>query len=235
MKISGMRSLCPPPGKMVLALLAAFAAVSCSSTDNTTATASAIAVFSGNTQTGVVGTSLSAPLIVKVTDQNGNAVSGVTVTFSASGGSTLSSTTATTDASGYAQSDLTIGTTAGPDTVTATATGVATPATFTLTADAGAAASIVALSGDNQSGAVGVELAEPLVAEVKDQYGNDVSGATVDWTTSAGVLTGATQSTTNATGQAQTTLQLPVTAGAVTVTATLDGTAIAIVFTETAM
>ncbi|MGH7581996.1 MAG: Ig-like domain-containing protein [Gemmatimonadales bacterium] len=234
-----MRSLGPPVGKTTLALFAAaaVAAVSCSSNnaENNPPTASAVAVVSGSAQVGQVGSSLSAPLIVKVTDQNGNPISGVTVTFSASGGSTLSTTTETTDASGIAESNLTIGTTAGPDTVTAMVSGVSTPAIFTLTANAGAAASIAVVAGNNQSGTAGTALSEPLVVEVKDQYDNDVSGATVDWTTSAGLLTGETQSTTGVNGQAQTMLQLPATAGAVTVTATLHSTDITAVFTETAM
>jgi hypothetical protein len=42
------------------------------------------------------------------------------------------------------------------------------------------------ISGDNQSAPVDSELPEPLVVRVVDQYGNGVSGVTVEWRTCAG-------------------------------------------------
>src|ERR1700710_892771 len=89
--------------RVAVALLAAplfVAACSNDSTSNTTPTATGIGIVAGSAQSGTFGTALTNPLQVHVTDQNGNAMSGVLVTFTASGGATLGSTTATTDASG---------------------------------------------------------------------------------------------------------------------------------------
>lgn len=85
--------------------------------------ASAIGTFSGSGQFGAPGSTLSAPLVVRVTDAGGNVKPGVAVTFAvASGGGSLSSTTATTNASGLATSgSWTLGAGQCGQTVTATA------------------------------------------------------------------------------------------------------------------
>lgn len=232
-----LRRTIPGPRHFLPAMLAASAVLAaCSSNDNTTTlTASAVGVISGNAQTAAAGGTLALPLVVKVTDQNGAAMSGVTVNFTASGGASLRSATATTDASGQATDSVTIiGNVAGADTVTASVSGVTTSAIFTYTATAGAAAAVTVVSGNNQSATAGTALAASMVVKVTDQFGNPVSGATVDWTTTGGLLTSA-QTTTDATGQTSAGLTLPALPGAATVTATLDGTATATTFTETAM
>lgn len=195
----------------------------------------AIAVTSGNTQVAVAGAAgLSAPMVVTVTDQNGNPVSNATVTFTASSGATLTVPTAVTGVSGTATDSITlVGTTAGTDTVTASVAGVATNAVFTYTVNAGAASAISVTSGNNQTGGVGTALTAPMVVKVVDAHGNPVSGATVNWTTTGGVLGGLAATMTDNTGTAQNTLTLPGTAGAVTVTAALQGTAATATFTET--
>lgn len=93
---------------------------------------------SGDNQSGEVGTEVEAAPSVLVTDANGNPVAGVEVTFVVvSGGGTVSPAGAiTTDAGGIAAlSGWTLGTTAGQNTVTATAAGLTGKAvTFTATA-----------------------------------------------------------------------------------------------------
>ena len=91
----------------------------------------AVAIFSGDGQTVVSG-SATQPLVVRATDQFGNAVANATITWTATGGGTLSATSSMTDASGFAQVILTTGVNAGSYTVTATGTG-GTPVTFTVT------------------------------------------------------------------------------------------------------
>jgi adhesin/invasin len=202
----------------------------------TAATPSVLAIVSGNTQTGVVGTGLTLPLVVKVTGQNGAGVSGVTVTFAATGGASLQSPSAVTDASGQATDSLTLlGTTAGSDTVTATVNGIATPVIFSFVANAGPAAMLAVVSGNNQSAAAGTALTAPLIIKVTDQFGNAVPNANIAWTTTAGTFVGTPQAVTDSTGQAQASLMLPAVAGVATVTATLQGTATVATFTETAM
>ena len=235
-----MRARIARPRHFVSAILAVGSFVAgCSSNDNTstTLTASAIGVVSGNAQVGVVGTGLAVPFVVHVTDQNGAAMSGVTVNFVATGGATLLAASATSDANGQATDSLTqLGTVAGADTVTASVSGVTPSAIFSITANAGAPAAVIIVSGNDQSATAGTTLAAALVVKVTDAFGNAVANAPIDWSTSAGVLTGAsTELTTDITGSVQDVLVLPALTGAVTVTATIHGTATAATFTETAM
>jgi Big-like domain-containing protein len=213
------------------------ALMGCSNDDDNTGAgaAASVSVVSGNTQTGVVATAVTNPVMVQVKDANGNPVSGATVTFAVTGSATLGNTTVQTDASGNASTTVMLGNTSGNVVVTASVAGVTTPATFNLTATPDVAASLVVVSGNNQSGSVGVALANPMVVRVNDQYGNAVSGASVDWTTTGGTLSGTTQEVTTADGTASIGLELPATAGDVTTTATLHGTANTATFTSTAM
>lgn len=98
-------------------------------------------------------------------------------------------------------------------------------------------------AGNNQSGAAGTALSQPLTVTLSPgQSGGAANGAGILFTTSAGTLSnGATTgtsviATTNSSGTASVTLTLPSNAGAVTVTAqdqfALGGTSVT--FTETA-
>jgi adhesin/invasin len=102
-----------------------------------------LAIVSGNNQTGSHGFNLDKPLLVLVTDAQGQPVAGFPVVFTVvSGGGTLSVTNATTDATGEARTVLQLGQQPGTNTVSATATDPTTgrmltgsPLTFTETAD----------------------------------------------------------------------------------------------------
>ena len=99
--------------------------------------ATSIVHISGNNQIDTVGTTLSTHYVVEVRDQNGDALSGITVAFAVTaGGGSLSASSVTTDSSGQAESTLTLGSTTGTNTVTATASGITAPVTFTATATA---------------------------------------------------------------------------------------------------
>ncbi|MES2124412.1 MAG: Ig-like domain-containing protein [Gemmatimonadota bacterium] len=215
-------------------LVAAALTLGACSDDSTGANVAAnVTIASGSSQSGIVGAALAAPLVVKVTDEDGDPVSGATVSFTTSSNGTLGSSTATTDAQGMAQTTFVLGPAAGSQTVTASVNGVSTPVTFSFTAMVSTASAISIVGGNNQSGAVGTPLAAALVVKVSDLLGNGVADATVNWSTTAGTL-GSTTTTTNASGQAQTTLTLPATAGTATVTATLAGTSTTATFTATA-
>ena len=195
---------------------------------------------SGNGQTGTVGSALSTPFTVKVTDASGNPVSGITVTFAVTaGGGTLSATVVSSNASGLASTTLTLGATAGTNTVTASSGTLAgSPVSFTATAVVSSTATnLVSVSGNGQSGTVGQALATPFTVKVTDASGNPVSGTTVNFAVTAG---GGTLSSTvvssNASGLASSTLTLGATPGANTVTAssgTLAGSPVA--FSATAV
>ena len=80
------------------------------------------------------------------------------------------------------------------------------------------------ISGDGQQGAPGATLAQPLVVEVRDQYGDPLADAAVTFavTTGGGTLSVET-TTTDDNGRAGTTLTLGPKLGPNTVTATVAG------------
>lgn len=85
--------------------------------------ATGIQPVSGGGQTTLVNTPFASPLVVRVVDATGKPVSGVMVTFSATGNATVGNPTATTDSSGQAQTTVIAGLNAGNITVTASAAG----------------------------------------------------------------------------------------------------------------
>jgi hypothetical protein len=102
--------------------------------------AAAIAAVSGSGQSAGTNTAFANPLVAKVTDQSGNAIRGVSVTFTApaSGPSGTfagnQTTVVITDSSGLATSvQFTANGAAGTYAVTAGVTGVTGTASFTLT------------------------------------------------------------------------------------------------------
>lgn len=95
----------------------------------------ALAKVAGDAQAAIIGTSLPIAPSTRLTDANGNAIAGATVTFAvALGGGSVTGAAQATDASGVARvGSWTLGTAAGPNTLTAAASGVAT-LTFNATA-----------------------------------------------------------------------------------------------------
>jgi hypothetical protein len=96
--------------------------------------ATALAIVSGNAQSGTVSRPLPSVLTVRVTASDGLGVAGVTVTFAATGGGGSIGTSAVTGSDGTAQTSWTLGPNAGSQTATATAAGVATGVSFSATA-----------------------------------------------------------------------------------------------------
>ena len=87
------------------------------------------------------------------------------------------------------------------------------------------------ISGDGQQGSVGQPLANPFVVEVQDQNGNPLAGTAVTFAVTAGGGTlRATTPTTDANGQAQTTLTLGDTPGTNTVEVTVEGVSETVTF-----
>ena len=213
--------------------------ISTTITFTATATAEALVAttlvrLSGNAQTGTVGKELDNPFVAEVQDQNGDALSGVTVTFAVTiGGGSISASSVTTDANGQASTTLTLGSAAGSNRVVATATGVTATRNFNATAEATVATTIVSISGNNRTATVSTTLSTPFVVEVRDQDGDALSGVTVAFAvTAGGGSLSAASVTTNASGRAESTLTLGSTVGTNTVTATVSGIT-AITFTAT--
>jgi hypothetical protein len=156
-----------------------------------------------------------------VTDQNGNALTTATVTWSANpnGVVTVSAAgLATAVANGTAQVVATAGSANGSASVTV----------------AQAPSQLLKISGDAQTATVGAALPQALVVQLNDMNGHAISSASVGFAAAAGSgSVGTPTVTTNAAGQAQTSWTLGTIAGAQTVSATVGSVAV-VTFTATA-
>ncbi len=197
--------------------------------------AATITAFSGDAQTFTVGSALPAPLDVRVSDSLGSPVAGASVGFVVSlGGGGLSATSAISNAAGDATTTWTLGHTAGLQQVSASLGTLGL--TFSATASAGAPANIAVNGGNNQTYVVGGTVPFAPSAKVTDQYGNNVSGAQVVFSVSAGggSVSGATQSS-NSGGIATVGSWTLGAAGTNTLLATLSVTATTAPFSATAV
>jgi len=162
-------------------LLGALAA--CSKRGDVTAptqTPAALRAQTGALQTGTVGAVLATPLSVVVTDAGGRAIGGARVDWDASAGSGSTNPTASsTNAQGVATTIWTLGTVAGTNRVSAQVSGV-TPVIFSATALAGPPASVVATP---ELAFLGVGDTLRVRASVRDQFGNDIVGQAINFTT----------------------------------------------------
>lgn len=189
----------------------------------------------GNSQSGTVNTAIKLTAQA-VSPYTGAAIPNVTVAFSDSGrGGLFSPATVTTDASGNASTSYTLPKTSGAVSISASSTGYTT-AKFSETALAGPPASIATVSGFSQSGTVGTTLPAPLIAKVKDSYGNIVINAQVTFADAG--LNGTFSPNPVATGtngEVSTNFTLPTTAKANFSATASSGTATAAVFHETSV
>jgi len=150
-----------------------------------------------------VAVGATSTLQATVKDQNGNSMTGQTVTWS-----TNNAAAATVSSTG-----IVTGVAAGSATITATSSGVAGTSAITVTAGPPPAPVVTTVTVAPTSASVVAGSTTTLQATVKDQNGNVMTGQTVTWTTnnaaaatvnSAGVVTG-------------------VAAGSATITATSSG------------
>jgi hypothetical protein len=189
--------------------------------------AGTLVINGGNNQTAVAGTAVATPPSVIIRDSNNNPITGVTVTFAVtSGGGSITGPTQITNSDGIAQvTSWTLGNTAGPNWLTATANGIAgSPANFGATGVAGAAVKIVQVGGSN-AGTAGAPVAEPPRVLVTDANDNPVAGVPVTFQVASGggSLSGGSQ-TTDANGIAEpTSWTLGTTAGSNSLTASSSG------------
>jgi hypothetical protein len=143
--------------------------------------------WGGTPQSALVNAAFTFPLEVLVRDAYGNAVSGVSVAFSApstGATATLSSGSATTGANGAASGVARVTATAngvvGTYYVTASVSGVGT-ISLQLTNQPLAVSSMQVVSGSGQSANVGAAFPQALQVIVRDQLGNPFPGATVSF------------------------------------------------------
>jgi len=192
----------------------------------------AVTLLQGDGQNGRVGDSLPQPLVAAVTDGAGRPVEGATVVFvltDPAPGASLIPDTTTTDADGHATAQVVLGTRPGTQAGQVLALGARGQATasapFSVNALTENANGITAISGMDQSGQVGTTLANPLVVQVADAFGNPIPGVDVTWTADDGGSVSSPTTTTGADGQTSVTRTLGTTAGTERTLASVDGLA----------
>ena len=197
-----------------------------------------IEVIQGHGLTGRVGEQLAEPLVVQVLDGADRPVPDAIVAVELTGGS-AEPDTLTTDAQGMASSALTLGSQVGE---TEGAVRVVRPegapeirAGFTLTALAASADGLVLVSGDEQEAAAGTTLADPLVVQVTDAFGNPIPDVPITWTAEGGGSVSETATATDASGRSSVLRTLGPASGTQTTVASSEGLAGSpVVFTHTA-
>lgn len=190
-----------------------------------------ISTISGAKQTGTVGTTLPAPIVVKAKDSAGNSVPNASIAFSDGVGGTFSPNPGITGSTGQTSVTYTLPTVAKSLTVTASNGSVSDRLTEAATAASPALVTII--QGNNQTAHPNNKLPKTLIVKVTDQYGNGLSGLTVNFTdNSAGGSFSNSAPVTSATGQVTVTYTTGPTQGTVTIDATYS-TLPSAVFTET--
>jgi hypothetical protein len=195
-----------------------------------------ILVISGGKQTGQLLTTLSAPLVVQLSDVSNNGVPGGSITFSVptnpSTSGSFSSNPVTTDSKGRAQTFYTSGTRSGAISITAKSGALQQGMSENIQPAAPTALTIIA--GNSQKAPAGTTLTGNLSAKVVDQYNNGIPGKTVAFGDGGvGGSFAASQIVTDAQGRAIVSYTLPTTPQVVHVTASFPGVS-PVVFTETA-
>ena len=196
-----------------------------------------VTVSGGNSQTGAAGTALPLPLTVVVADQYGNPVPNISVLYSdnGSGGTFSSPNPANTDNTGTASVSYTLSRAVGAVSISATAAGVNNAAMFSETSVSGSANYISVTGGNNQTAPAGTQLPQALTILVTDQYGNPVSGASVNFSDggAGGVFSNPNPVVTNGSGIASQMYTLPQNPGTISISASAAGVTIPGAFTET--
>ncbi|MGD8700174.1 MAG: Ig-like domain-containing protein, partial [Gemmatimonadales bacterium] len=146
-----------------------------------------LAKDAGDNRTSTAGLALPDPVpTVRVTDEYGNGVGEIPVTFEViSGGGSITGANPTTDTGGRAAvGSWTLGPDPGTNELTATVSGLPT-VTFTATG-VGGAANIEKVAGDGQSATVATAVAEPPTVRLTDAGGNPVAGQDVTFLVQSG-------------------------------------------------
>ncbi|MDP9178355.1 MAG: hypothetical protein M3O61_11800 [Gemmatimonadota bacterium] len=136
---------------------------------------------------GTAGLPVQAAPSFSVKDVNGTILGGVPVTIAVTsgGGTLLNAPTATVAGVPTPVGTWTLGKVVGMNTLTVTVADLP-PLVITINGVAGLPASLVAVSGDGQSGFAGAELTAPLSFQVHDQFGNGVPSTIVSFVVTAG-------------------------------------------------
>lgn len=171
-------------------------------------------------RTGVAGEILDSPLTVRVLNQRGDPMQGVMVDWSVTDG-TLSASGTVTDAAGEASVDWTLSQTTGDYEAEAVVTGLPA-AVFRATVEADRPAEIQLSDQQITLTAIGATH-QCQVTSVRDQYGNEITGVTIDWTSDdETVATVDAAGVVEATGAGSTVVTATADTATATVTVTVD-------------
>jgi hypothetical protein len=164
--------------------------------------ASTIALVSGGAQSGAASSALALPIVVRVSDAAGNAVTGKVLTIAVTtGGGTVTPTSVTTIAGGLATANWTLGATPGAQSITVSGSGLTSLVVNATATGAAPATQMAITAGQAQLGTQGVQLPTALAVTVKDAANNPVGGYTVNWAvTSGGGFVSAATSVTDVLG-----------------------------------
>ena len=176
-------------------------------------------ITSGNNQTGKPGATLPAPFVIQVTDNFGNLLQGLPVSWEVVTPNSvrLFNAILTTDYNGRASTSAQLGPNSGKYKVKALVGGK--EAIFDVTIDT-LATGFAKVSGDNQPIVpIGQPFPQPLVVVVTDQQNRPVPNATVTWTVTGPGLISAVSTPTGTDGRAQVGVAAGSTPGTITVTA----------------
>ncbi len=147
-----------------------------------TAVPASIAKAAGDAQTASVGAVLPITLVVKVLDGSGNPVASARVQWeTGSSAGSVSPTVSFTNAQGNASTQWTLGPVAGTARVTAQVGGV-NPVVFSATVLPGAVAQVVSIP---DMAALGVGDTLTIRTSVRDQFGNDINGQAITYSTTS--------------------------------------------------
>lgn len=194
---------------------------------------SAIATQSGSAQVDSAGRTLPLPLVARVTDAYGNAVSGAKVYWTRTlGGGAVSADSTVTNASGLASISYTLGA-VGTDSITAALAGTGATTKFGATAINGAPATVAKTFGDLQTDTVARLLTDSLVVVVKSATNQPVVTGPVVWTILRGGSTSLDTSFTDVNGRTAVAYTLGTTSGSDSIQAKAGS--IAAVFHQTAL
>ena len=217
-----------------------------------TQTATTLESVSGSGQSALAGSAIGSPFVVRVLDQNGDAMAGVSVSFSVTPSGTVNPSNATTGSNGQTETRLTLGSTSGTYTVTASVAGITQAVSFTATATPPAqqpvtstattttppvtltATTLESVSGSGQSALAGSAIGSPFVVRVLDQNGDAMAGVSVSFSVTPSGAVNPSNATTGSNGQTETRLTLGSTPGTYTVTARVSGITQTVTFTATA-
>ncbi|MCH8549676.1 MAG: Ig-like domain-containing protein [Balneolaceae bacterium] len=165
-----------------------------------------VTAVSGSSQSNTVGSTLSDPFVVEVTDAFGNTISDVSVSFSVSSspsgasGQSVSPTSADTDGNGRASTTLTLGDRPGEYVVTAEANGES--ATISADAETGSPSNL-AINPQPTDVIAGESISPAPAVTVTDEGGNPIEDVNVDVALLGGTFSsGTTTQSTNSSGVA---------------------------------